>query len=299
MSTQSVSGQVDPTASVHPSARVHETARIGPGAIVEADAIVGAHCVVGAGTRLRTRSILVERVTLGERNDLHPYVVIGGDPQDRSFKPEHPGEVIIGDRNVFREGVTVNRANWNGGPTRVGNDCYLMCQSHVGHNARLGDRVMLANAACLAGHSVVGDNCVLSSFVGIHQFCEVGEGVMIQGRGASSMHVPPFVIMSSIENNIAGLNSIGLRRNPSITAQDRADIKRVFTAFFRTRGARPYASVIEDLLADGPLAPGAMRFIEFVQRVTALEKPRNRGLCGVRVSRGRRTAEQAPEPAVG
>jgi len=298
VNTKSVSGQVDPTASVHPSARVDERARIGPGAVVEAEAVVGPHCIVGAGTRLRTRSILVERVTLGERNDVHPYAVLGGDPQDRSFKPEHPGEVIVGDRNVIREGVTVNRANWNGGPTRIGDDCYLMCQSHLGHNARIGNRVMLANCACLAGHSVVGDGCVLSSFVGIHQFCEVGEGVMIQGRGATSMHVPPFVMLSSIENNIAGLNSIGLRRNPSITAQDRSDIKRVYTAFFRTRGARPYASVIEELLQDGPLAPAATRFIEFVQRVTALEKPRNRGLCGVRVSRGRRTADQSADAAM-
>lgn len=298
MSTKSVSGQVDPSASVHPSATVHESARVGPGAVIEADAVVGPHCVVGAGTRLRTRSILVERVTLGERNEVHPYAVLGGDPQDRSFKPEHPGEVIVGDRNIIREGVTVNRANWNGGPTRMGNDNYLMCQTHMGHNSRIGDRVMLANCACLAGHAVVGDNCVISAVGGIHQFCEVGEGVMIQGRGAASMHVPPFVMMSSIENNIAGLNSIGLRRNPALSAQDRSDIKRVFAAFYRTRGARPYSAVIEALLANGDLAPAAMRFIEFVQRVSALEKPRNRGLSGVRVSRGRRSVEQVADAPV-
>lgn len=272
------------------------TARIGPGVVVEAGAFVGPCCVVGAGTRLRVRSMLVEHVTMGEGNDVHPYAVIGGDPQDRSYRPETPGEVIIGDRNVFREGVTINRGNWNGGPTRVGSGCYLMCGAHLGHNSVIGNNVTMANSACLAGHAVVGDNCVMSAFSAVHQFTEVGEGVMFQGKGAASMHVPPFVILTS-ENNIAGLNIVGLRRHPELSASDRDGIKRLYRAFFRGRGPVPYARVLEEYLSRHQPGPGAKRFIDFVQRVMTLEKPRNRGLCGVRHTRMRRPAEQ-PEEAV-
>ena len=274
------------------------SATIGARVVIEPDVIVGPHCVVGEGTRLRTRSILLERVTMGAGNDVWPLVVLGGDPQDRSFKPDQPGEVIIGDRNIFREGVTINRSNWNGGPTRVGSGCFLMAQSHLGHNAQIGDSVTMANCSCLAGHTKVGNSCVLSAYAGIHQFVELGEGVMVQGGGAATMHVPPFVILSSTVNNIAGLNTVGLRRMAGVTPADRADVRRVYGALIWSRGARPHREVIDELLASGPLAPAAMRFVEFVKRVLALEKPRNRGLCGVRVSRKRRFAEVQEDAAV-
>lgn len=283
---------IDPSAAIHPSARIDPSARIGAGAIIEADAIVGPHCVVGAGTRLRTRSVLVEHVTLGENNDIHPYAVIGGDPQDKSFDESKRGEAIIGDRNIIREHATVNRGNWNGGPTRMGSGCYLMVAAHMGHNSSIGDNVVMANGAALAGHSRVGSAVVMSGFTMVHQFVNVGDGVMFRGGSAVGMHVPPFVVVAG-ENYVAGLNRVGLARNPAITREDREQIKRVFRAIFREREATPIMDVIARL-RESEWGPAATKFIAFCADALAEEPPRRRGLIGGRRMRIRTQTVMTP-----
>lgn len=270
---------VDLSAVIAPSARIHPSARVDAGAVIEDDVLVGPHCVVGARTRLRARSILVEHTTLGEDNDVHPYAVLGGDPQDKSFDRARRGELIIGDRNTFREGVTINRGNWNGPATRIGSGCYLMCQAHVGHNAMLGDNAVLANCACLAGHSRLGSGSVMSAFCAIHQFTEVGEGVMFRAHAAVSMHVPPYVVVGGA-NFVAGLNKVGLRRNPALTPIDRDEVKQVFRAMYR-RDAAPIEEVLRELEADA-WGPAASHMILFVRNALSQTAPRNRGVCGSR-----------------
>lgn len=273
--------RIHPTAEVDPSARIDPTSRIGAGARIEADVIVGPGCIVGPRTRLRPRSIIVEHTVLGVGNEVHPFVVLGGDPQDRAADPTKRNRVIIGDENIFREGVTIHRGTNDGPPTMVGSRCYMMVQSHIGHNARLGDGVTMANCAALAGHAHVGDNCVISAYAAIHQFTTVGEGVMLQGGGGVSMHVPPFVVVSANVNDIAGLNKVGLRRNPSLTDQDRADVKRVFKAVYVDRGARSLETTV-NRLSTLALAPAAVRFLDFLRMVLNDQPPRRRGLCGMR-----------------
>lgn len=283
---------IDPTANIHAAARIDPTARIGAGAIVEADVIVGPHCTVGPGSRLRTRSVLVEHVTMGEKNDVHPYAVLGGDPQDKSFDESKRGEVIIGDRNVIREHVTLNRSNWNGGPTRVGSGCYLMCFSHLAHNAQIGDNVTMANGACLAGHSRVGSGVVMSAYTMVHQFVDVGEGVMFRGGSAVGMHVPPFVVVAG-ENFIAGLNKIGLARNPAISREDREEVKRLYRAMFRERGATPIQDVIARLSGEA-WGPAATKFLGFCADAISQQPPRGRGLVGGRRMRVRTQSALMP-----
>lgn len=283
---------IDPSATIHPGARIDPTARIGAGANIEQDAIVGPHCTLGPGTRLRTRAILVEHVTMGEKNDVHPYAVLGGDPQDKSFDETRRGEVIIGDRNVIREYVTLNRSNWNGGPTRVGSGCYLMASCHLAHNAQIGDNVIMANGASLAGHARVGSGVVMSGFTMIHQFVDVGDGVMFRAGAGVGMHVPPFVVVAG-ENFIAGLNKVGLARNPSITRQDREEIKRLYRVMFREREATPINDVIARL-RDEQWGPAATKFIEFCADAIAQEPPRRRGLVGGRRMRVRTQSALMP-----
>ena len=233
--------------------------------------------------------MIVQDTALGEGNDVHPYAVIGGDPQDKSFDPARPGETIIGDRNIFREHVTVSRGNWNGGPTRIGSGCYFMAQAHVGHNAGVGDNCILANLASLAGHSRLGNNCVMSAATAIHQFTHVGDGVMFRGGAMVSMHVPPFVVVMSA-NCIGGLNKVGLMRNPSVTAQDRTEVKEVYRAVYRTRAATPMTELIAELRSrQWGHAAGA--FVSFIDQALAMEPPRRRGICGSRKTRARGTAE--------
>ena len=269
--------------TIDPSARIDPTARIGRGVRIGPDVIVGPGCVVGDGTTLRARAIVVERTTLGERNDVHPYAVIGGEPQDRAYDPASPGSLIVGDANIFREGVTVSRSTGDEEPTRIGSDCFFMSASHVAHNCVVGDRVTMANGACLSGHARVGNGCVFSGMTGLHQFVHVGELVMFQAGSPVGMHVPPFVIVGG-PNNVAGLNVVGLRR-AGISDAERAEIKRVYRAFYRTRGARPMEEVARELRERSWSAP-AERFIAFIEDALAQEGPRRRGVCARR-ERGR------------
>lgn len=283
------SERVHPTARIDPAARIDPSAVIGEGAEIHADVIVGPGCVIGAGCVLLPRAIIVRNTTMGKGNVVHPYAVLGGDPQDRSYKPDQPGELVIGDHNVFREGSTFHRGNWNGPPTRVGSNGYFMVQSHAGHNAQIGDHVTMANASCLAGHARLGSFCVMSSFCSVHQFTTVGEGVMFQAGVGVSMHVPPWVMLAGI-NTIAGLNIVGLRRNPTLVPQDREDVKRVYRALYRDRRGSSIEEALRALEAQ-EWSPAATRFIAFVRAALAEQPPRKRGVCGA----GRR-ARGALEP---
>lgn len=271
-------GGIDPSADIHPTARIDPTSVIGPGVRIGPDAFVGPQCSIGPNCFLHERAIIVRRTTMGEGNVVHPYAVLGGDPQDRSYKPDQPGELVIGDRNVFREGSTFHRGNWNGPPTRIGSNGYFMVQSHLGHNAQAGDFVTLANAACLAGHASLGSYCVMSAFSAIHQFCSVGEGVMFQACGRASMHVPPWVIVAGT-NQVAGLNAVGIRRNPTLTPQDRVDIKRVYRVLYRQRKGSSIDAALTEL-EGAEWSPAARRFIDFIRTALNQDPPRRRGVCG-------------------
>jgi UDP-N-acetylglucosamine acyltransferase len=275
-----VSELIHPTAVIDPSARIDSSAVIGAGAVIEADVIIGPNVVIGARTRLRTRCIIVENTTMGEDNEVHPYAVLGGDPQDRAMDPNKRNAVIIGDRNIFREGCTVHRGTGDGPPTRIGSGCMLMVQSHVGHNAQVGDRVVMANAASLAGHARVGNGVVMSAYCGVHQFCNVGEGVMFRGGAGTSMHVPPWVVVAET-NGIAGLNRVGLRRNPAMSPKDREEIKSLYRAIYRERHGKPLLSTLADLIQRA-WGEAARNYLTFLWDTMNEAPPRRRGLIGER-----------------
>ena len=276
------SPQIHPAAKVHPRATVDPTAVIGEGAVIEADSFVGPHCVIGPHTRIRTRAVIVEHTRIGAHNDVHPCAVLGGDPQDRAFTGEIRGELHIGDRNIFREGVTLSRGTNAGPPTRVGHNCYFMAGAHAGHNAQIGDNCILVNNSALAGHTRIGNNVVLSLGASVHQFVNVGEGVMFQAGGAASMHVPPYVIVSIGTNGIVGLNRVGMRRNPNLTAQDRIEVKQAYREVYRHRAGESRLEAIKEVLAMQPWGPAARLFLGFIQDALLEAPPRARGVCGPR-----------------
>lgn len=270
---------IHPSASIDDSARIHPSSTIGPDVVIEPDVIVGPHCSIAEGTRLRARAIIVERTTMGAHNDVHPYAVLGGDPQDRAYSPDTPGALVIGDRNIFREGVTISRSTGDAPVTTIADDCFFMSQSHAGHNCQVGSRVVLANNACLAGHSTVADGCVFSGFTGTHQFTRIGELVMFRAGARVGMHVPPFVVVAD-GNLIGGLNIVGLRR-AGFNAQEREDLKAVYRAILRDRGATPIATVL-DQLTQQQWTRAAQRFIDFITESLALEGRHARGVCPAR-----------------
>lgn len=202
----------------HQSAQVHPSAHVDPDATLAEGVVVGPRCHVGPGVTLAKGVRLMASVhiegpaTIGENTLIYPYAVIGMPGQDFKFSPGDPTPgVVIGSGCVIREHVTVHAATTDAHPTTIGNKCYLMVASHVGHDCVVGNGVILVNSALLAGHVTVGDKAILSGNTAVHQFCRVGRMAIISGGVATAMDVPPFCLCDQI-NATNGLNLVGLRR---------------------------------------------------------------------------------------
>jgi UDP-N-acetylglucosamine acyltransferase len=198
------SARVHPTAVLDPQAEIGEEVQVGPFVVIDGPCRIGPGCVLKAGAHL------MGSLTMGEGNVVHSYAVLGDTPQHVKYTGE-PSSVLIGDRNVFREHVTVHRSATRDGATRIGNRNYLMGSSHIAHDCVLGDNCIFANASVLAGHCVVSDNVCMSGHSAMHQFTRIGRLAMISGVSASTMDVPPFMINQRI-NVICGVNVVGMRR---------------------------------------------------------------------------------------
>jgi UDP-N-acetylglucosamine acyltransferase len=216
---------IHPTAVIHPQARLDATVSVGSYAVIDEGVSVGPHCVIGPHVHLTGHT------TIGAHNQFHAGCVIGDAPQDLKYQGE-PTRLRIGDRNVFREHVTVNRSNKLDEDTVVGSNNFLMANSHVGHNCIVGDYVILANGALLGGHVTVQDRAFISGNCLVHQFVRVGRLALMQGGAAISKDLPPFCIARG-DNGICGLNVVGLRR-AGFTSDQRLELKKLYHALFRS-----------------------------------------------------------------
>mgnify|MGYP001221505163 FL=1 len=227
---------------IHPTAIVEDGAQLGAECEVHAHAIVTRHCV------------------LGDRVVVHPFAVVGGDPQYLKFDRATASGVKIGAGTVIREHVTVNRSIYAGGYTTVGENCFLMAASHVAHDCVVGNHVVMANAALLAGHVTVGDYSFLGGNCAVHQFCRIGEGVMVAGLAAITRDVAHFTMVAE-RDDIVGFNAVGLRRR-GVSRPAIAELKQAFQAVFsRVGNIRGLAA---EALASGLYTTAeAKRFLEF------------------------------------
>jgi len=244
---------------------------IHPTAIVEPGAQLGEGCVIQAGAIVKSGAILGERVVV------HPYAVVGGDPQVLRFDPATPTGVKVGPGTIVREYATVNRSTERGGHTLVGSNCLLMACSHVAHDAIVGDNVVIANSVLIAGHVSVGDHAVLGGGSAYHQFTRVGEGAIIGGLSRITLDIPPFV-MAAERDEVAGLNLVGLRRR-GVSREAIRELKEAFRLVYGKAGN------IREIAAKAHAAgafksPEAGRFLEFITagtrgiaRVRRLEPP--------------------------
>jgi len=197
---------IHPSAIIEPGARIHASAEIGP------FCVVGPKVAIGPGTKLIQSVTVLGRTTLGARNVVHPFCVIGGDPQDLKFKGED-STTAIGDENVIREGVTINKGTLTGGgQTVIGNRNMLMALAHVAHDCLIEDNCILANACLLAGHVRVESFAILSGWVVVHHFATVGQSAFIGGATRVNQDAPPFMILQGMSGEVRGVNSIGLKR---------------------------------------------------------------------------------------
>ena len=196
---------------IHPTAIVAETAQLEEGVQVGAYAIVEDDVTIGEGSVLEAHAIVKRGSRIGKSVTVGHFATIGALPQDLSFDANTESYVVVGDHCVFREGVTVSRATQPTESTRLGTGCFLMAESHVGHDCDVGNDVIMANGSLLAGHVSVGDNVFFGGLGAVHQFCRIGEGVMYGGQSAATKDVPPFTKFDG-RNTLFGLNLVGLRR---------------------------------------------------------------------------------------
>jgi UDP-N-acetylglucosamine acyltransferase len=217
---------IHPTAIVSPKAQLDSGVEVGPFAVIDAEVSLGPGCRVGPHVYLTGRTII------GANNRFYAGCVIGEAPQDVKYKDE-PARLRIGDNNIVREGATVHRSSGADEETVVGSNNFLMVNSHVGHNARLGNFVILANGALLAGHVEVGDRAFISGNCLVHQFVRVGTLALMQGAAKISKDLPPFTIARG-DNGICGLNVVGLRR-AGFSPSERHELKKLYHLLFRRR----------------------------------------------------------------
>jgi UDP-N-acetylglucosamine acyltransferase len=202
--------------TIHPTAIIEEGAQLGEGCVVQAHAIIRRYSVLGPGVVV------------------HPFAVVGGDPQYLKFDPATVSQVRVGAGTVVREHVTINRSIHAGQATIVGERCFLMAGAHVAHDCTVGDDVVLANHVLLAGHVAIGNFCFVGGGAAVHQFARIGESAIISGLARLAQDVPPFA-MAAERNEIIGLNLIGLKRRGISRAAIR-EIKAAFRAAYFTPG---------------------------------------------------------------
>ena len=221
--------------SIHATAVIDTKAELDGSVIVGPYAVIGADVRIGAESRIEAHAVVSGPTTIGRRNQISSFATVGGPPQDLKYKGE-PTELIIGDDNLIREYASIHRGTVEGGgKTVIGDSNLLMAYTHVAHDCLIGNRVILANVATLAGHVEVQDHASIGGLVAVHQFCRIGKFSYIGGVSGISLDVPPYVILAGTRNRtrISGINKIGLRRN-GYDRETIANLENAFRIIFRT-----------------------------------------------------------------
>jgi len=255
------------------ASQVHPSAIIEPGAQIGERVTIGAFCTIGADVQIGDRTIVDAHCSvlgptrIGSDNHIHGFAAIGGDPQDKKFAGER-SELVIGDRNVIREFVTISRGTGNGGGvTRIGDDNWLLAYTHIAHDCNVGSHCVFSNNATLAGHVEVGDHVILSGFVGVHQFCRIGAHAFI-GMGAFvNGDVPPYVLVAQEGyGRPRGINAEGLKRR-GFGSERIAAIKRAYRALYKSGANLSEARVqLAELARDSDDVRALLDFIDSGER---------------------------------
>ena len=196
---------------IHPTALIEPGAQLGENVTVGAFAYIGGQAVIGDGCAIQHHATVENLTILGRDNILHPYAFIGGMTQDKKFEGGAPG-LRVGDRNIFREYVSVHIATKPGDFTVVGSDNFLLAYSHIAHECQVGNHNILSSHSALGGHVHIGDNVNVGWNAGIHQFCQIGAHAMTGFQSHVSQDVPPYMMVSGNPLGVHGFNVEGLRR---------------------------------------------------------------------------------------
>jgi UDP-N-acetylglucosamine acyltransferase len=251
---------IHPTAVVEPGAKVDPSCEIGPYAVVGPDVALGPRNV------LHAHAVVKGHTTLGAGNRVFSHAVVGEIPQDLKYAGE-PTRLEIGDRNTFRECVTINTGTvGGGGVTRIGNGCLFMAYSHVGHDCEIGDGAIIANSVALAGHVLLEDHVHISGLAAAHQFTRIGRLAFVSGLTGVAMDVPPYCMVTGGRAELAGLNTVGLQR-AGMGEEQIGRVKQAYKILFRSNLALAEAlAQLERELGGHPEIAHLLRFVRASQR---------------------------------
>jgi UDP-N-acetylglucosamine acyltransferase len=248
---------------------IHATAIVDPGAAIGSGVSIGAYSVIGAGveigdgTTIGPHVVIEGNTRIGRDNRIFQFASIGAIPQDKKFGGE-ASELIIGDRNLIREFVTLNRGTGEGGgATRIGSDNWIMAYAHVAHDCNVGNHTVFSNNATLAGHVTIDDYAILSGFAGIHQFCRIGAHAFIGMGCLVNGDVPPFVMVAADYGRPRGVNAEGLKRR-GFDADRIAAIKRAYRTLYL--GNRSLAEARTELVAMAADSKDVAVMLDFIER---------------------------------
>lgn len=215
---------------------IHDTAIISPSASIHESVEIGPYCVIGPNVTLEKGCVLqshvvIERETkIGADCEFFPFAAIGGKTQDLKYDGE-PTSLVIGERNVFRENVTVHRSTSKETPTLIGDDNLFLAYAHVAHDCVIGNHVIFSNNGTVAGHVVVEDYAIISGLTAVHQFCRVGQHSITGGCSKIVQDIPPFMIVDGNPAEVKSINLVGLKRH-GFTEEQRREIKTAYKALF-------------------------------------------------------------------
>jgi UDP-N-acetylglucosamine acyltransferase len=252
---------IHPTAVVDPKAEIDEDVEVGPYTIIEKGAIIG------SGTRIRSHVFIGEGTQIGKKCQIFQFASVGEAPQALAYRGEKT-YLILGDQNIVREYVTLNRGTApGGGKTVIGHNSLFMAYAHVAHDCHLGNHVILANGATLAGHITIEDHAIVGGLSAIHQFCQIGAHAMISGLTGISQDVPPYMTAAGSRAKLYGLNTVGLKRF-NFSEQAIRALRKAYRIIFRSGLTLENAlkQVEEDEIAPLPEIQHLLQFIQQSKR---------------------------------
>ncbi len=246
---------------IHPSAIIDKTAQLGENVTIGPYSIIGPECVIGDGCTIGSHVVLHRWTELGRNVRVWHGASLGGDPQDLKYKGART-KVVIGEGTVIREFATVNLSTEEGHITRVGKNCFLMAYSHVAHECTVGDGVIMANSANLAGHVTVEDFAIIGGLTPVHQFCRIGCYAMVGGASAVQKDIPPYSKSFGVPARVYGTNSVGLVRR-GFPEKTRALLHRAFRLLFYSNLNTSQA--MERIKTELEQIPEIVRLVNFVE----------------------------------
>ena len=248
---------IHPTATIDPKAEIGEGVEIGPYSVIEKGVSIG------EGTKIGPHVVIREGTEIGKGCHLFQFASIGEAPQFSGYRGERTF-LRIGDRNIIREFVTLHRGTVKGGgKTVIGNDNFIMAYAHVAHDCQIGNQVVMANGATLAGHILIEDYAIIGGLVAIHQFCRVGAFAIIGGLTGVILDIPPYTKAQGDRARLFGLNSVGLKR-ANFSVETLRALKKAYRIVFRSGLTLEKAmkKLAEDEISQGP---EVQHFLQFIQ----------------------------------